>query len=169
MRKCVINAVCAGALLLAGGCASIISPLAGEWGQLSKDRNDVAVIKKGTGVMDVIAKIGKPQHIADGENVYAGWQQWDYPTGTLLVYRGEVRMVSVKARTKEVEAELAKANAKGFDFGMHYNSKEAQKADAEELEREKEELWGVRNRSKDNPYAKKADVNYALEGFSAGL
>jgi hypothetical protein len=73
------------------GCGSLASQFAGEWGQSSHDRNDVTAARAGDRTTDVLPKLGKPEKIVDGENLYTGWKQWLYPIGSLLIYRGEVR------------------------------------------------------------------------------
>lgn len=168
MQERILCAMFAGLALLAPtGCGAIMSNFAGEWGQLSKDRNDVAAVKAGMRVSEVTNKIGKPERMEEGDNVYAGWQQWIYPTGYLLVYRGEVRQVYVKPRDAAVEAALAKANKKGFEFGFEDAKKSNIERDAADLKREQEELWGATRKVAKNPYGAQSKFrDGALEGFS---
>lgn len=147
------------------GCAQVLSPLAGEWGQLSKDRNNVAAIKPGTRVPDVTTKIGKPQRMEEGEDIYAGWQQWFYPTGSLLVYRGEVKSVQVTPMTETVAADLKKANKKGIELAFEEDKKENQKTEAEQREEHEKMMWGRDGKPKT---AKKDGGFGEMEGLSYG-
>lgn len=91
--------------MLLGGCSSV-SEIAGEWGKNSPDKDNVSAVKEGMDSTDVILKIGKPHEVSEGENLYAGWQEWTYPTGSLVVYRGKVQSVLAKQLTKEQLATL---------------------------------------------------------------
>lgn len=89
-------------LLGAGGCGEYIG---GSWGQLSPHRNDVTKVKKGWAPRTVINYIGEPLHVDVGQNVGIGWQEWIYPTGSVVFYRMEVTAVHVRHQGNEQLAE----------------------------------------------------------------
>lgn len=80
------------------GCDDYIG---GSWGQLSPDRNDVTKVEKGWNPRRVINRIGEPLHVDHGQNVGIGWQEWIYPTGSVVFYRMEVATVHVRHRGNE--------------------------------------------------------------------
>ncbi|GHV21726.1 hypothetical protein AGMMS49959_11320 [Planctomycetales bacterium] len=148
--------------VLSGCGGAIMSQFAGEWGQFSDDRNDVTAVRAGMRTTDILPKIGKPEKIEAGENVYAGWQEWIYPTGSLLVYRGEVKQVFAETRDAETMTKLAKANKKGFELGFESDKKENQKTKEEELAQQEKIMWGVNEKTKNSKYRE-----LDRDGFSA--
>lgn len=83
------------------GCSSVMSSLAGEWGDSSPDRGMVSAVKVGDNSSTVMNAIGQPQRVEYGEYVYEGWQEWVYETGSVFMYRGRVRQVHAKPLTEE--------------------------------------------------------------------
>lgn len=100
-----------------GGCDAV-SNLAGDWGENSKDKDDVSAIKPGMNSSDVVVKIGKAHKMVEGDLVYSGWQEWVYPTGSLVLYRGVVRQVNVKPLTSSQLAVLKNPDKK-YDLNLN--------------------------------------------------
>lgn len=100
MRLFLVFFLCAVSFFCTG-CGSVLSSLAGEWGDGSPDRGIVSAVKVGDNSSTVMNTIGQPQRVEYGEYVYEGWQEWIYETGSVFMYRGRVRQVHAKPLTEE--------------------------------------------------------------------
>jgi hypothetical protein len=127
-------------------CGQLLAPLAGEWGQGSKYRNDVNAVTPGMTAGEVTVKIGAAQKINASDGVYVGWQEWVYPTGSVLMQRGKVHSVYALPATEEVIADLQAANQKKKfnwkEFGWEGDKKSVQERDAKESQEREDSIWG---------------------------
>ena len=80
----------AGILLaaLAPGCNR---PMGNNW--LDGEPKDVLQARSGWTANDVLTKIGKPLYVIERRGVRTGWVEMVYPTGSIFVYRLEVKYV----------------------------------------------------------------------------
>ena len=79
-------------LLILLGCLGLETGcLTGDnfYGQQVPKKIDKAQV--GWPISAVMEKIGRPLHVAIGTGVYIGWEEWVYPTGSIFIYRQEVR------------------------------------------------------------------------------
>ncbi len=81
-----------------------------DWAKFSKDKNNVNVIRKGWGQNQVLTKIGRPESLRKGNDLGAGWEEWVYPTGSVVFYRMEVVAVQVRPEDKPLEKLPGKEN-----------------------------------------------------------
>lgn len=149
MRVCSLLVSLLLGVILLGGCDAA-SNLAGDWGEHSKSRGDVSAAEEGMSVSDVLLKLGKANEIEEGELIYEGWQEWKYPTGTLLIYRGVVRQVSVRPLT---ESQLAKLKNKDKKYDLDLKVLEGDKEEGlysknTSTSRKEDDIWVIDNQTK---------------------
>jgi len=99
----IVIALLATAVFL-GGCDT------GDWAKYSKHKNDVSAVRKGWGINKVLTTVGKPEFMHKGEDIGAGWEEWVYPTGSVVFYRLEVVAVQVRPKDQPLENKPHKEN-----------------------------------------------------------
>jgi len=167
--RVVSAAFCLCGLVFTPACSDIATKLAGDWADNSPDKNMVSAAKKGMRANDIIVKIGKPQKVIEGDLVYAGWQEWVYPTGSLFLQRGEVRMIQARPLTKEQLTKLKKEgilpDAVKNLSPLEGDAKENQKSELELAEENEEDKWKLDGFKPYTPY-RSADKNPNVVGIS---
>lgn len=130
-------------LLLVGMVGCDLSGVGGEWGQFSPHRQDVRHVNQGMKTFEVLQLAGHAKEVVDGQNIYAGWQVWRYPTGDVYFYRGRVKRIYVKPLDTEEIAKIKAAQPTYWD-DLAGRTRETRENDDEEKARS---LEGMRQTS----------------------
>lgn len=139
----IILSLCVCASITSGCDASV---LAGEWGQLSSVRDDVRYVKEGMRTFEVLNKLGQPKDITSGEDVYIGWQVWQYPTGDVYFYRGGVKKIYVKPLTTAEFAAIKKGQKSYWDnFKFEGDREENQESELEKQLKDTKNIWSPKS------------------------
>ncbi len=85
-----------GAIVCLLGLFCLAGCVADESWRMGKAR-DVSLVEKTWRTTQVATQIGRPDYVIKGRDLHLGWEEWVYPTGSVFIYRMEVKHVIRRA------------------------------------------------------------------------